>query len=517
MPRLKQLSKGGESSIKNAIEQSSIKSWEKQSSVKNAIDTNLTDFNATGAGCSKDSSHHSFEVSSSKCHRSQQNGKEKLTASYKNVDDIQIPSDDDLDIDNDFDGDCDVIDSFQRIEPETNEQDEDFSTRTFDNDKGNNCRFTSKRMFADNCSPENHYCFKRNLEISQQNTESGKADSCSKLSGESRQSLLVSSNSNRSVAKNPVLNNDCLDVTKRSIVPSNSSLKFKENRSDNPSFIESDMQSLGQEKVDKQDSRAEQDVTPLKKRTFPGPAGLLPKLSTPSGLDKVETPKHNSLKKRILTPKVIHSPVMLSGKDDGDFKKPFWLGLQKQAIGKFKGLVYHTISMVLRKSHLNQLNKGKVPLMCALIKAFTVNGSDASIILKDPTGEIQGTIHKRVLDHYQAGLCPGSGLILKQVSIFSPSARKHYVNITPSNIMLLLPAESPMSSSFQDSQCSQDQAKLLETNREDPQFSTAHNEEEQDSATEAKELDNIFAADDDFDSWIDDSEFLQEITPELCS
>ena len=30
-------------------------------------------------------------------------------------------------------------------------------------------------------------------------------------------------------------------------------------------------------------------------------------------------------------------------------------------------------------------------------------------------GEIQGTIHKRVLDRYQPGLCPGSGLILKQV------------------------------------------------------------------------------------------------------
>ena len=34
-----------------------------------------------------------------------------------------------------------------------------------------------------------------------------------------------------------------------------------------------------------------------------------------------------------------------------------------------------------------------------------------------------------------------------------------------------------------------------EANKEDPQFSTAHNEEEQHSATETKDLDNIFAAD----------------------
>ena len=33
---------------------------------------------------------------------------------------------------------------------------------------------------------------------------------------------------------------------------------------------------------------------------------------------------------------------MPTGKDDGDFKKQFWLGLQKQAINKFKGMHFYS-------------------------------------------------------------------------------------------------------------------------------------------------------------------------------
>ena len=42
--------------------------------------------------------------------------------------------------------------------------------------------------------------------------------------------------------------------------------------------------------------------------------------------------------------------------------------------------------LFVSKACSNQLEKGKVPLMCALIKTLTLNGSDASVILKDPTG-----------------------------------------------------------------------------------------------------------------------------------
>ena len=34
---------------------------------------------------------------------------------------------------------------------------------------------------------------------------------------------------------------------------------------------------------------------------------------------------------------------MPTGKDDGDFKKEFWLDLQKQAISKFKGMHFDSV------------------------------------------------------------------------------------------------------------------------------------------------------------------------------
>jgi len=250
-----------------------------------------------------------------------------------------------------------------------------------------------------------------------------------------------------------------------------------------------------------------------KKRKFPGPAGLLPSLNSIQNLDCINTPKHTASKRRSNTPKIF-SPSKMIEKEDSDFHKPFWLELQRQALQKYKGLVYHSISRTLRKAHSNQLEKGKVPLMCALIKTFTLTGSDASVILKDPTGEIYGTVHKGVLESYQSGLSAGSGVILKQVSIFSPSSRKHYVNITPSNIMLLQQDDSSIVLPSQvienpDSITSSMTTERGETGKDASQHYVEENEEQD------EDIDALFA-NDDFDSWIDDSDdFLSKLSDEL--
>eukprot|EP00794_Sanderia_malayensis_P003325 gene3325-3812_t len=198
-----------------------------------------------------------------------------------------------------------------------------------------------------------------------------------------------------------------------------------------------------------QDNEDDLQFIPVEKRKFPGPAGWLPNLN--SVTDITNTTLFSPLAKKTLarTPQAALSPAILDLRHDEDFKKPLWLRLQKEAQTTCKGITNHTVSTILRRARQNQLEKGKVPLFYSLIKTFSVSGSDASIVLKDPTGEIHGTVHKRVLEEYQFELCPGSGLILKQVSIFSPNAKKHYVNITPSNIVVLLPAEqiSPTQSS----------------------------------------------------------------------
>ena len=61
--------------------------------------------------------------------------------------------------------------------------------------------------------------------------------------------------------------------------------------------------------------------------------------------------------------------------------------------------------------------------------------------MKDTSGEINGTVHNNVLEEYEADLRPGTGIILKDVSVFSPNIRKHYVNITPANIVQVFPAD----------------------------------------------------------------------------
>ena len=79
--------------------------------------------------------------------------------------------------------------------------------------------------------------------------------------------------------------------------------------------------------------------------------------------------------------------------------------------------------------------------MMGLIKTFSLNGSNGQVVLKDPSGEIHGTVHRKALEQYGDDMAPGAGLVLKDVSVFSPSSKRHYMNITPSNIVQMHPAE----------------------------------------------------------------------------
>ncbi len=121
--------------------------------------------------------------------------------------------------------------------------------------------------------------------------------------------------------------------------------------------------------------------------------------------------------------------------------------------------------------------------------------SDCSTLSVSPsyTGEILCTIHSRVFEEHQKELQPGAAIILRQVcdykvdinwsmfgynislihspfifldqvSLFSPAPRKHYLNITPDNIIRIYPPEpsysipqgplvSPSLEAIQDSVC----------------------------------------------------------------
>ncbi|KAF4804469.1 hypothetical protein TURU_007345 [Turdus rufiventris] len=101
----------------------------------------------------------------------------------------------------------------------------------------------------------------------------------------------------------------------------------------------------------------------------------------------------------------------------------------------------YSVVMVLRKAALKQLPKNKVPSMAVMIKALTRSSAGAGAVFRDPTGEMQGTVHRLLLEQRQSELRAGSVLLLRQVGVFSPSHRNHYLNVTPTNLLRIFPPE----------------------------------------------------------------------------
>lgn len=213
-----------------------------------------------------------------------------------------------------------------------------------------------------------------------------------------------------------------------------------------------------------------QSVTPVRKKTlantpsssktpkmrkFPGPAGVLPKLSPGQNLNDpyFASPLPSAKKPSPVQRKVSQS----SSSEDEDFCRDPWNCMYQDFIKNIPNQMRYTIFRVYTEAIHQQLKHGKVPCLCAVVKAFSLTEADASVLLKDPTGEIHGTLHRKVLESYQTELAPGAGLILKQVSVFSPAPRRYYLNITPGNILQIYPPDPQNITSSQAlaSQCTQ--------------------------------------------------------------
>ncbi|XP_042247808.1 homologous recombination OB-fold protein [Thunnus maccoyii] len=172
-------------------------------------------------------------------------------------------------------------------------------------------------------------------------------------------------------------------------------------------------------------------------RRFPGPAGLLPQQPQGQSLDDIvvsvpQTPAHGAVAR-------LPSQGSSSQTDEDEFSGGAWaamkaeMGLDERNPSCF--LQSYSVVMVLRKAALKQLAKNKVPNMAVLLKNIVHTHTDAKAVFKDPTGEIQGTVHRRLLEDRVGELKVGAVLLLKQVGVFSPSHRNHYLNVTPNNLL----------------------------------------------------------------------------------
>ncbi|KAF3816992.1 hypothetical protein GH733_014340 [Mirounga leonina] len=192
--------------------------------------------------------------------------------------------------------------------------------------------------------------------------------------------------------------------------------------------------------------RTPQQPAHAKTRRFPGPAGVLPHQHSEKNLEEIvvstpQTPTH-SARAKFRTEIVTSSQASA----EEDFGRGPWLAM-KSALGLDERdstcfLCTYSIIMVLRKAALKQLPRNKVPNMAVMIKSLSRSTMDASVVFKDPTGEMQGTVHRLLLETRQSELKPGSVLLLKQVGVFSPSLRNHYLNVTPNNLVHIYSPDS---------------------------------------------------------------------------
>ncbi|XP_018612707.2 uncharacterized protein C17orf53 homolog [Scleropages formosus] len=191
-----------------------------------------------------------------------------------------------------------------------------------------------------------------------------------------------------------------------------------------------------------------------KTRRFPGPAGLLPQQQLNGrSLDDIvvphpQTPAHGAMAQ-------LRSQIPSSQGTSDEFSGGTWavmkaeMGLDERSPTCF--LHSYSIVMVLRKAALKQLAKNKVPNMAVMLKSLLHTHADAKAVFQDPTGEMQGTVHRRLLEERQGELKVGAVLLLKQVGVFSPSHRNHYLNVTPRNLLRIYPPGGTMWSSTQQS------------------------------------------------------------------
>ncbi|WZY97118.1 hypothetical protein YC2023_069447 [Brassica napus] len=89
---------------------------------------------------------------------------------------------------------------------------------------------------------------------------------------------------------------------------------------------------------------------------------------------------------------------------------------------------------------------GKVDQVVAIVKTCTPNGlGDIMVTLKDPTGTIDASVHRKVISESEFGrdIRVGAVVILNKVAVCAPSRSSRYLNITLKNISKVITKDTP--------------------------------------------------------------------------
>ncbi|XP_062115226.1 uncharacterized protein LOC133829535 isoform X1 [Humulus lupulus] len=125
-------------------------------------------------------------------------------------------------------------------------------------------------------------------------------------------------------------------------------------------------------------------------------------------------------------------------RDDDDFRANPWLSALDFL--RTNGMVDDncTIPGTPLSSIKNGFHNDRVARVVAIVKSCTPNGLGGLMVtLKDPTGTIGASIHRKVLSEGEFGknISIGTVLILQKVAVFAPLRSAFYLNITLNNVI----------------------------------------------------------------------------------
>nr|GEX22225.1 GPCR kinase [Tanacetum cinerariifolium] len=118
--------------------------------------------------------------------------------------------------------------------------------------------------------------------------------------------------------------------------------------------------------------------------------------------------------------------------NDDDFNSAAWVSATNY-VNTFGGTVTGCLGDVN-----NFLKNGKLELVVRIVKSCSPNMlGDLNVTMKYLSGTILGTIHHKVIGKggYGKDITVGAAMILTNVSVFSPTPSKHYLNITMRNVV----------------------------------------------------------------------------------
>lgn len=157
----------------------------------------------------------------------------------------------------------------------------------------------------------------------------------------------------------------------------------------------------------------------------------------------------------------------------------------------------YDIKWIQSTANRNKLPNQKAPFLGALIKNIEcLEGKNpiVKIVLKDVTGEIQGTIIHSLYEEYSKCLTLNSVIVLRQCSVITSCSNNHYLTITCNNLVAiywLSKEEKVLVKKFQDVTCDGPKSGASSSRIE----ANDHEEEIWEDALKGVDLDALF---DDF-------------------